>query len=280
MTELLLCTDMDRTVIPNGFQQESKGVDKQFKDFCSQSEVSLVYVTGRHLALMQEAIETFDLPMADFAITDVGSRIYQRQGEKWESLAAWDSEIGQDWQDVKADALQNLVASIDGMSVQEPEKQYQFKISFYVDLSVLDEQTCLQKVSKKLESFEISSNLIWSIDETTNTGLLDILPPKANKLHAILFLKEWLRLSMHEIVFAGDSGNDIPVLISPVQAVLVANATEVVKQKTQNLVKQQGTQSQFYQAVNNSQNEGHYRGGVLQGVFHYRPELKKRFEKK
>ena len=279
MSRLLLCTDMDRTVIPNGAQPEADDARVKFNAFCQQPTVTLTYVTGRHLDLMQSAVDEYALPQADYAITDVGTRIYHRVDHDWQALKSWEEEIDKDWHAVDAVQIQqaligmNSAHAIQGLTLQEPEKQNPHKISFYVDLNELDEQTCLQKAQQALQGFDAEFNLIWSIDETTDTGLLDILPPGANKLHAILFLQNYLKYSAKEVVFAGDSGNDLQVLVSPVQSVLVANATPALKNQALSLATQSGTQEQFYQAQNFEQSDGNYSAGVLQGVMHYLPDF-------
>ena len=55
--KVLLCTDMDRTIIPNGFQPEPADARKQFSDFCERDEVKLAYVTGRHVSLVPHALQ-------------------------------------------------------------------------------------------------------------------------------------------------------------------------------------------------------------------------------
>ena len=52
---LLLCTDLDRTLIPNGDQPESDHAREYFKKLSEHSEVTLVYVTGRHQQLVEQA---------------------------------------------------------------------------------------------------------------------------------------------------------------------------------------------------------------------------------
>jgi len=272
---LLLCTDMDRTVIPNGMQKETSGAREKFADFCGLPTVNLVYVTGRHLALMQHAVQEYQLPLADYAITDVGTRIYQQKEHQWHPITAWETEIDQDWRGVKPKQIYDLLDSIPGLVKQEPEKQNAHKISFYIDLQKLAEQDCLAKVNERLAPLNIQTNLIWSIDETTHTGLLDILPPKANKLHAIEFLQQYLGYQNQEVVFAGDSGNDLEVLISPIQSVLVANATPELKKQALELVEKRGTEKQFFQAINANNDNGNYSSGVLQGVMHYLPSFKR-----
>ncbi len=274
MIRLLLCTDMDRTVIPNGIQKEAIGARETFSQFCYEHTVTLVYVTGRHLALMSQAVKKYKLPIADYAITDVGTRIYHQKDNQWHPICAWEKEINQDWHGIEPTKIHHLVCAIPGISLQEFEKQNSHKISFYIDLQQLDENGCFAHVKKQLSPLNINTNLIWSIDETSNTGLLDILPPKANKLHAIEFLQKHLGYEAQEVVFAGDSGNDLEVLISPVQSVLVANATPELKKQALSLVKQKGTEQQFYQAVNTKNNNGNYSSGILQGVMHYLPTFK------
>jgi sucrose-6-phosphatase len=52
MKRLLLCTDLDRTLIPNGFQPESPSAKKRFARLAARPEICLVYVTGRHQELI------------------------------------------------------------------------------------------------------------------------------------------------------------------------------------------------------------------------------------
>jgi len=77
MRQLLLCTDLDRTLIPNGEQAESPRAKELFERLVGREEVTLAYVTGRHRGLIEQAIQEYDLPLPDFAIGDVGTTIYQ-----------------------------------------------------------------------------------------------------------------------------------------------------------------------------------------------------------
>ena len=44
---LLLCTDLDRTLIPNGPQPESAQAREHFARFAAHPQVTLAYVSGR-----------------------------------------------------------------------------------------------------------------------------------------------------------------------------------------------------------------------------------------
>jgi hydroxymethylpyrimidine pyrophosphatase-like HAD family hydrolase len=60
---------------------------------------------------------------------------------------------------------------------------------------------------------------------------LDIIPARANKLQAIRFLIQQEQFTEDRTVFAGDSGNDLDVLASSLQAILVKNATQEVREE-------------------------------------------------
>jgi hypothetical protein len=49
---LLLCTDLDRTLIPNGPQPESPGAREIFSCVVNDTRVVLAYVTGRQRQLV------------------------------------------------------------------------------------------------------------------------------------------------------------------------------------------------------------------------------------
>ena len=279
MNKLLLCTDMDRTLIPNGAQPEAKGARKAFAAVCKRPEIQLAYVTGRHLDLVLEAIEEYQLPIPDFAITDVGTKIYQFEpnfNQAWSILEAWESHIGKDWLNKSRHdllrLLRPLVERTPDMVLQEDDKQNTHKLSFYCPIDLNPEQLILEGETL-LAQASIQASLIWSLDEPNHIGLLDVLPRHATKLHAIEFLQTRLNLAQNQVVFAGDSGNDLPVLISPIPAILVANASDELKQEAVTLSAQQHHQAALYLAQNHEQDaSGNYAAGILQGLVFYHPQ--------
>lgn len=273
MTEprLLLCTDMDRTVIPNGFQPEPASARREFKTFCQRPDVKLAYVTGRHVSLVKGAIKNYALPMPDFAITDVGTKIYQIDKGHWQQMADWEAEIDQDWHGHSHAQLKALLTPISELRLQESSKQNTHKLSYYLPL-YLDKDTIIARIETYMTEAGIEASILWSVDEPKNIGLLDVLPKHATKLHAIEFLQARLGYSSKEVIFAGDSGNDLPVLTSGVQSVLVANASDEIKKAALQLSQHNGHGEALYLAENEARNNnGNYSAGVLQGVAHFAP---------
>ena len=269
---LLLCTDLDRTLLPNGPQTESPAARDKFKQLTAQPGVSLVYVTGRDRGLVEDAINEYQLPLPDYVIADVGSTIYALQQGNWHYWEKWQEEISPDWDAKSHHDMSLLFAHLPLLTMQEDEKQNKYKLSYYVPLDA-DHEALMSEMHSILIKQKIRASLIWSIDELAGTGLLDVLPASANKRHAIEFLMEQLGFDLSNTVFAGDSGNDLAVLVSPIQSVLVANASVEVQHEAKQLALEMGQIDALYLADGDFLGmNGNYSAGILEGVAHFMPE--------
>ena len=270
---LLICTDLDRTLIPNGEQPESPEARPLFRQLVSNPQITLAYVTGRDKMLVQEAIAEYELPVPNFVIADVGSTIYEIQNNQWLRLTDWDEQISVDWQDKTQLNLVTLFNNFDQIKLQEITKQGLHKLSYYVSLDT-ELESIITKIRVKLATEKIQANIIWSIDEKSQVGLLDILPLSANKYHAIAYLMKNQNFTLDNTIFSGDSGNDLDVLMSPIKSILVANAHLDVKEKIQSEIDQIGLKDSIYIAQGKSSKlNGNYSAGILEGIFHYFPNV-------
>lgn len=268
---ILLCSDLDRTILPNGSQPESPEARPLLKKVAARSELTLAYVSGRHQALLAQAIDEYDLPLPDYAIGDVGTTIYDVRKSEWTAWDNWHDEIASDWQGYKQDDLQELFYDIESLDLQEPAKQNVFKLSYYAPADI-EPSNLLKQMRHRLETEGIRASLIWSIDDVANTGLLDILPERATKLHAIEFLMQHKAFTRKQTVFAGDSGNDLPALTSGLQAVLVNNARDEVRNMALRQLQTTGQRDCLYLAEGGLLNmNGNYSAGVLEGLVHFLP---------
>jgi sucrose-6F-phosphate phosphohydrolase len=269
---ILLCTDLDRTLLPNGEQPESPHARDRFHQLTARPEISTAYVTGRHRELVIAAIEEYQLPLPDYVIGDVGTSIYSIENNQWLIWNNWHNEIGISWHGLTHDALAALFTDIQSLRLQAPDKQNIYKLSYYADpennIKIL-----LTQIQQRLDEKQIAASLVWSIDETTNTGLLDILPAAATKRHAVEFLMTEAGFTLENTLYAGDSGNDLPVLTSPIHSILVANATNEVREQALQMATAQGTQDALYLARGTLLGmNGNYSAGILEGCVHYIPE--------
>ena len=274
MTKILLCSDLDRTILPNGTQPESPNARRLLKRFAERSETTLAYVSGRSLALLQEAVESYNIPLPDYAIGDVGTTIYQVSESNWMPWEKWSEEIAGDWGTMDHGALAELFADLNMLRLQEEEKQNTYKLSYYTDKEI-DWEKLLCDMRLRLSECRVSASLIWSIDEAACVGLLDVLPECATKVHAVRFLMEQKGFSEAQTVFSGDSGNDLPALTSGLQAVLVRNARQEVRRLAEEELSAKNALDKLYVARGDFLGmNGNYAAGVLEGTAHYFPEIK------
>jgi hypothetical protein len=158
--------------------------------------------------------------------------------------------------------------------LQESSKQNTHKLSYYLPL-YLDKDSIIARIEAYLADAGVEVSVLWSIDEPKSVGLLDVLPQHATKLHAIEFLQKKLGYALDEVIFAGDSGNDLPVLTSHIQSVLVDNASAEIKQAAVQLSRHKGHESALYLAKSDEQAiNGNYSAGVLQGIAHFAPHFR------
>ena len=274
LQNILICSDLDRTIIPNGYQEESANARPVFRQLAEHANIYLAYVSGRDKKLILDAIEEFYLPMPDYAIGDVGTTLYRVINGNWQLLDDWSYEIGLDWKGLGRDKLSEFFGNMEEIRLQEPEKQNQYKLSFYTAQNV-DYQQLIKKIRAVLAKKGVRASIIWSVDETSANGLLDIIPARANKLHAIQFLMQQERFSEDRMVFAGDSGNDLDVLTSGLQAILVKNAMDEVRKEAIETLSGKHMTNRLYLPKGNFYGmNGNYAAGLIEGLVHFVPETR------
>jgi HAD superfamily hydrolase (TIGR01484 family) len=270
---LLLCSDLDGTLIPDGRAPESPDARPLFRRLAAHRGVCLAYVTGRHPELAEQGLQQANLPQPQFLLGDVGSSIYLHRQDRWEPLQDYWTHIGPDWDGAENADLQALLADMPGLRAQEPERQGKFKASWYAAPGT-DAAAIIAVVRARLADEGVRANVIWSQDVDRHTGLLDILPARADKRQAILFLHTWLDAAPDHTVFAGDSGNDLAVLGSDIPSTLVANAAPKVREAALGTARAAGCQDRLYLAQGGYRGmNGNYAAGVLEGVVHFVPEV-------
>ena len=235
--------------------------------------MELTFVSGRHSDLIEQAIDEHDLPVPDFVIGDVGTTIYHVGDEHdWIPQTRWDDIIGPEWGGKDHFDLRDLLSDLPELRLQEADKQNRFKLSYYFALHH-DRMQLEAKINQRLESAGVRSRMIWSVDDPDGIGLLDILPRSASKFHAIEALMEQQGYGFHNTVFCGDSGNDVAVMVSPVQAVVVANAKQEIKDLAQEMAAEYGNSQQLYIARGGFWDmNGNYSAGILEGIAHFCPD--------
>ena len=219
----ILATDLDGTFIPLEGEPGNTTALQTFDEAARAGALSLVFVTGRHLELVEDAINVHRLPRPNWIICDVGTSIYTCEpGGPFRPLEAYRAQLAELVHGMSVEDLADALSVISTLRLQEPEKQGPFKLSYYV------EQRFLETVASEVETVLVESDapysLVQSVDPFTNDGLIDLLPRGVSKAYA---LEWWCRhqgLEMENVVFAGDSGNDWAALVAGYRAIVVGNA--------------------------------------------------------
>lgn len=269
---LLICTDLDRTLMPNGTEPESPGARAHFASLVARPEAILAYVSGRHRALVEDAIAGYALPRPDFVLGDVGTTIYRvGAGGEWTRWDEWERQIARDWNGRTHAELARALADIRELQPQEPAKQNTHKLSYYLPRPA-DRERLSAALLPRLERLGVQARLVWSDDEMSGSGLLDVLPARASKLHAIEALMRARGFADENTVFCGDSGNDLEVLASAIPAVLVANSAPELQALAIGQAEAAGHADRLYVARGGFMGmNGNYAAGVLEGIAHYHP---------
>jgi len=275
MTKYLICTDLDRTLIPNGRQEEAPQARARFADIFKRPDVQLAYVSGRNLELVEGGIAQFNLGKPHAVIADVGASIYHSTPSGWLQDRHWQNAIAVNWRGKSWPMLAGLLQGVKGIWLQDEQinQTCPFKLSYFTEPG-LNAENLQREIESLLLQHNFESRAIWSFDENKNLGLLDVLPITASKLHAIEYLLRYSNIPAENCLFCGDSGNDLEALTSEIASVLVANASpETRRLAIQNSRRLNNKDKLFLAQFRSNSDNGNYAGGILQGIQHFFPEL-------
>lgn len=221
---LTLATDLDGTLIPfPQIEQNAEDLQK-LKQHLLGSDVALVFATGRHLRSILSALETFALPTPNWIIADVGTSIYEFNAQGWELIEDYAKHLEASIGSMTLTEIRRQFEKFDDLTLQAPEKQGRFKLSYYCP------RETFHQVAKRLQVELDASNapfaITHSLDPFTTHGLIDVLPRAASKGAALTWWADYMQLPPSSVIFAGDSGNDLAALTAGFRSIVVANADQ------------------------------------------------------
>lgn len=246
----LFASDIDNTLIPQKEELTQEDIRELEEVLAEAGDVKVAYISGRNLPLVEEVLANYYLPQPDFVATDVGTLIYVFNGEDWEEDEDYRDHLALTGYNRKE--LEQKLREIEGIALQEEEAQTEFKLSYYLDLE--SKQESLPQIRKAIA--ESPAQLIYSEDNLKKVGLVDIIPQAGGKAGALDFLAQKLEAEEDEVVYAGDSGNDLDALSAGYNGIVVGNASgELRKNLTDH--------SRIYMAEND------FSRGVAEGVNYF-----------
>lgn len=262
----ILATDLDRTLLPNGSWPADPQAIPLFNELTERQGVRVVYVTGRNLRLAEQAISDFGVRYPDFLIGDVGTSIRHHGPQGWTVDEGWVEHVRRASPAWDAEAVRATVAGLEGLEEQPREHCGPFKQSYFVDHQ--RRKSVLAAVDERVRG-RFDEVVVYSHDSQSGDGLLDFLPNSATKQTALEYLAGELEVPKSEVVFCGDSGNDVFPLTAGFAGVLVRNADEQLLASVRQAAEQDPAIRLYFAKGDFKGLSGYYTSGVIEGAYHY-----------
>ena len=129
-------------------------------------------------------------------------------------------------------------------------------------------QALLAKVDERVKG-RFDEVIVYSFDSQDGKGLLDFLPASATKQTALEYVAEVHDTPKEDVVFCGDSGNDIFPLTAGFRGVLVRNADDQLVENVKEAMERDPSLQAYFAKGNFMGLSGYYTSGVLEGADHY-----------
>lgn len=262
----ILATDLDRTLLPNGSWESDNEAINLFNKLTENHNILVVYVTGRNLELTEKAIQKYGVRPPNVLCGDVGTSIRKYENGEWKFDQGWVEHVKKESPKWDALAIRDAVVGIDGMREQEREHQNQFKQSYYVEH---DKKEKVLKEIDQLVKGRFDEVVVYSFDSQNGKGLIDFLPASATKQTALEYVAEEYGAAKADVVFCGDSGNDIFPLTAGFCGVLVKNADEQLVENVRSAMTQRPDLKVYFAKGDFNGLNGNYTSGVIEGAYHY-----------
>lgn len=207
---MLLATDLDGTFL--GGSPEDKA--QLYSWLKQQTDINLVFVTGRGLANVQPLLEDPQMPLPDYIICDVGATVVK--GSSLEPVQPLQETIAQKWPGEAMVRAQ--LEQVSGLRYQEVPQER--RCSFYYDATTpIDVALAI--------ATELGCEVVQSAGK-----YLDVLPAGVNKGSTLIRLLELLAYPGDEVLVAGDTMNDRSLYDTGFKGVVVGLAEAALLQYT------------------------------------------------
>lgn len=155
-------------------------------------------VTGRRLDSALATLRKHRIPQPDVLISGQGTEIHYAPNLTQDTI--WERHINHLWD---PRAVRETLREIPGLSLQPKQHQTAFKISYYIDTSMITGQ----QVRQLLQHNEQAVNVLVSFGQ-----YLDVLPLRASKGLALRWCSEQLDFPLENTLVAGVTGADADML--------------------------------------------------------------------
>ncbi len=204
---MTLATDLDGTFLGGTEAERSTLYDwiEQNRD-----SIGLIFVTGRDPAFIIEMCRDRGLPWPEYVVGDVGTTIAKvRADGTIAPIPALEADIALRWDNAGA----RVEAALDGHpGLTRQPTEFRHRISYDLNPDIYD---------RRAEAIVTDLGLDWLISDNR---YFDVLPHGVSKGPSITRLIAHLGIAPETVLCAGDTLNDLSMLISGLPAVAVGNS--------------------------------------------------------
>ncbi len=256
-----LASDLDGTFIPLPGGDDNREALRVLHEQRTRAPFTLIFATGRRLQTVEAAIIEQGLPGPDWLVCDVGTSIYERVAAGWSALATYEERVAEVVAGKDRNDVERALADLPDLTLQDAVHQKRFKISYDAPAARVEKLSLM--ISARLREHELPYEVTASVDPSGAHGLIDVLPRGVGKAFALTWLCEHLKLEGTQMLYAGDSGNDLDALISGFRAIVVGNATPGLAEQARERLAMRGNKDCLFVAT------GSATSGVLEGCRHW-----------
>ncbi|WP_112322123.1 HAD-IIB family hydrolase [Oceanibium sediminis] len=205
----VLATDLDGT-----FLGGTKDDRRRLYDWieANRETVGLVFVSGRDPAFIHELCGSGEAPWPEYVIGDVGTTIARVLPERLiEPIPALEDAIATTWDD-RGDKVRAALDGHPGLTLQDTP--FRYRVSYHMNPETFD-PSATDKVNALGADTLISDNRYF-----------DVLPKGVSKGPSLMRLIEHLEVPAGRVLAAGDTLNDLSMLVADTPAVAVGGSEE------------------------------------------------------
>ncbi|GAA4218769.1 HAD superfamily hydrolase (TIGR01484 family) [Sagittula marina] len=202
-----LATDLDGTFL-GGTDAERDQLYRWIEE--NRDSVGLIFVTGRDPEFIMEMCRDRHLPWPEYVVGDVGTTIAEVTADGHVTpIPALEEDIADRWKD-SGDVVRTTLDGHPGLTLQPTP--FRYRVSYDLDPASFDDSA-----KHRVEEM----GLDWLISDNK---YFDVLPKGVSKGPSIRRLVEHLGIPEARVLCAGDTLNDLSMLVCGLPAVAVGNS--------------------------------------------------------